>query len=157
MIRRQIAMILLLIVDIGYIVWGAAAAFAPDHLLGAGGKAILPAGYEGYSGASWSALAASTAGYMATLYRLHGMNCLLFGFMASAITLTAFRHGERWAWWTLLVGSTLALGSAMSYDRVVNAIGPFEVTEYLGLLMVWGAFAISAPFRASVRPAPATA
>ena len=153
MTRRRIAWILILIVDIAYIAWGAAAALAPDQLLGPGGKAILPAGYEGYSGASWSALPASTAGYMTVLYRLHGTNCVLFGIMGSAITLTAFRRGERWAWWTLLVGNTLALGAAMTYDKVVNAIGPFEVTEYLGLLMVWGAFAITAPFRASGNPA----
>ena len=55
--RRQIAWILILIVDVGYIAWGAGAAASPDHLLGPGGKAILPAGYEGYSGASWSELA----------------------------------------------------------------------------------------------------
>jgi hypothetical protein len=151
MTRRQIAWILLLIVDIGYVAWGAAAALAPDQLLGPGGKAILPAGYEGFSGASWSALAASATGYMTVLYRLHGTNCVLFGFMGSAVTLTAFRRGERWAWWTLLIGHTLALGSAMTYDKVVNAIGPFELTEYLGLLLVWSAFAITAPGRASGR------
>ena len=154
MTRRQIAWILIVIVDVAYIVWGAGAAIAPDHLLGPGGKAILPAGYEGYSGGAWSALAATSAGYMTVLYRLHGMNCVLFGVMGSAIAVTAFRRGERWAWWTLLVGNTIALLSAMTYDKVVNAIGPFEVTEYLGLLMVWAAFAITAPGRVSVRPAP---
>ena len=51
--RRQIALILILIVDVGYIAWGAGAAAMPDGLLGPGGKAILPAGYEGYSGSSW--------------------------------------------------------------------------------------------------------
>jgi hypothetical protein len=72
--------------------------------------------------------------------------------MGSAIAVTAFRRGERWAWWTLLVGNTIALLSAMTYDKSVNAIGPFEVTEYVGLLLVWGAFAISAPFRRSATP-----
>ena len=149
MTRRQIAWILILIVDVSYILWGAAAAIAPDHLLGPGGKPILPAGYEGYSGGAWSALAASSAGYMTVLFRLHGMNCVLFGIMGSAIAVTAFRRGERWAWWTLLAGNTIALLSAMTYDKSVNAIGPFEVTEYIGLLLVWGAFAITAPFHRS--------
>jgi hypothetical protein len=157
MSRRKIAWILILIVDAGYIAWGASAAIAPDHLLGPGGKAILPAGYEGYSGAAWSAIAASSAGYMALLYRLYGVYCVLFGFMGSSIAITAFRRGERWAWWTLLVGNTIALVSAISYDKTVNAIGPFEVTEYLGLLMVWAAFAITAPIRRVPRPVPATA
>lgn len=147
MTRRQIAWILILIVDVSYILWGAGAAIAPDSLLGPGGKAILPAGYEGYSGAAWSALAATSAGYMTVLFRLHGMNCVLFGFMGSAVALTAFRRGELWAWWTLLVGNTIALLSAMTYDKSVHAIGPFEVMEYVGLLLVWGAFAITAPFQ----------
>ena len=39
--RRQIAWILILIVDAAYIAWGAMAAVAPDGLLGPGGKASL--------------------------------------------------------------------------------------------------------------------
>ena len=156
MTRRQLAWILILIVDVSYVLWGAGAAIAPDHLPGPGGKAILPAGYEGFSGGTWSALPATTAGYMTVLYRLHGMNCILFGFMGSAIAVTAFRRGERWAWWTLLFGNTIALLTAMTYDKSVHAIGPFELTEYVGLLLVWGAFAISAPFRTAARPVLAT-
>ena len=122
-----------------YIAWGAGAAAAPDHLLGPGGKAILPAGYESYSGGSWAELAGASpqiAGYMTVLYRLYGVYCVLFGFMSSVIALTAFRRGEHWAWWVLLVGNTVALVAAMTYDKTVNAIGPFEVTEYIGLALV---------------------
>ena len=158
--RRNTAWILILIVDVGYIAWGAGAALSPDHLLGPGGKAILPAGYEGYSGGSWSELASASqliAGYMTLLYRMYGIYCVLFGLMGSAIAVTAFRRGERWAWWTLLVGNTVALVSAMTYDQTVHAIGPFELTEYLGLAMVWGALAVTAPFRATAPPVRATA
>lgn len=156
---RQVAWILILIVDAAYIAWGAAVAIAPDHVLGPGGKAILPAGFEGYSGASWSALLEAfplNAAYMAVLFRMYGVYCVLFGFMGSSIAVTAFRRGERWAWWTLLVSNTVALVSAMTYDKLVNAIGPFELTEYLGLVLVWGAFAITAPVRSAARPVPAT-
>ena len=156
MTRRQVALTLILIVDLAYIAWGGAVAIAPDHVLGPGGKAILPAGFEGYSGGSWSALAATSAGYMAVLYRLYGVYCVLFGFMGSSIAATAFRRGDRWAWWTLLVGNTIALIAAMTYDKLVNAIGPFEITEYLGLVLVWAAFAITSPFRLAPRSIPAT-
>ena len=157
--RRRIAWILIFIVDVAWAAWGAAAAAAPDHLLGPGGVAILPAGYQGYAHASWSELVGAsplTAGYMAVLYRMYGIFNVLFGLMASAITITAFRRGERWAWWTLLVCYTIAFASAMTYDRTVNAIGPFELTEYVGLALVWGALAVSAPFLAQ-RPAAPTA
>jgi hypothetical protein len=152
--RRQIALILILIVDVGFIAWGAGAAASPEHLLGPGGKGILPAAYEGYSGGSWSELASASpriAGYFRVLYRMYGVYCALFGLMASAIAVTAFRRGEPWAWWALLVGNTVALVSAITMDKMVNAIGPFEVTEYLGLALVWGAFALTAPFLAPGR------
>ena len=157
---QRVAWILILIVDVGYIAWGAGAAASPDRLLGPGGQAILPAGYEGYSGGSWSELSGASppiAGYMTLLFRMYGLYCVLFGFMGSVIAITAFRRGERWAWWVLLVGNTVALVSAMTYDMTVSAIGPFELTEYLGLALVWGALAVTAPFRAVEGPVRATA
>jgi hypothetical protein len=157
--RRQIAWILILIVDVAYVAWGAMAAVMPDGLAGPGGKAILPAGYEGYSGSSWSELLRTspmTAKYMVVLFRTYGVHCVVFGLLGSAIAVTAFRRGDRWAWWALLVGNTLAFASAMTYDWIVNAIGPFELTEYLGLAIVWGALAVTAPFRPAGRPVRST-
>jgi hypothetical protein len=149
---RRFAWIVILIVDVGYVAWGAMAAAMPDGLIGPGGKAILPAGYEGYSRGSWSELLRTspmTANYMIVLYRMYGIYNVLFGLLGSAIAVTAFRRGDRWAWWALLVGNTIALGSAMTYDWIVNAIGPFELTEYLGLALIFGAAAVTAPFRAA--------
>ena len=153
--RRQIAWILILIVDVGYVMWGAMAAIAPDGLIGPGGKAILPAGYEGFSGDSWTQLLRTSpmiAKYMIVLFRMYGIYNVLFGVMGSAIAITAFRRGDRWAWWVLLVGNTVALVSAMRYEWIVNAIGPFELTEYLGLAIVCGALALTAPFLAAKQP-----
>jgi hypothetical protein len=112
-------------------------------------------GYEGYSNGSWSQLVGTsplTAGYMIVLFRMYGIYCVLFGLMTSAIAVTAFRRGEVWAWWTLLVGNTVALVAAMRYDWIVNAIGPFELTEYLGLAMIYGALAVTAPFLTAGQP-----
>src|SRR6185436_15652600 len=105
---------------------------------------------EGYSGGSWAEMAGATpltAAYMTLLFRMYGIFNVLFGLMGCAIAVTAFRRGEPWAWWVLLVSNTVALTAAMTYDKTVNAIGPFEVTEYLGLVMVWSALAVTAPFR----------
>jgi hypothetical protein len=157
--RRRIAWILVLIVDVGFIAWGAMAALAPDYLLGPGGKPILPAGYEGFSGESWAALVATSpvvARYMGVLFRMYGVFNTVFGLMASVIAVTAFRRGETWAWWALLAGNTIALVSAMTYDRTVNAIGPFELTEYLGLAMVFAALAVTMPLRAAGQPVQST-
>ena len=153
--RRLVAWILILIVDLGFVAWGAAAAAFLEHLPGPGGTPILVAGYEGFSRGSWSALTSAApmaAKYMAVLYRTYGMYNVAFGLTASAIAVTAFRRGERWAWWALLAGNTITLVSAIIYDRTVNAIGPFELSEYLGLALVWGALAVTAPLLAAKRP-----
>jgi hypothetical protein len=149
--RRRVAWILILIVDAGLIAWGAMGAALPDHLLGPGGTPILIAGYEGFSRGSWSELAAAApmaARYIGVLFRMYCIFCVTFGLTAGAIAVTAFRRGDRWAWWALLVGNTISLVSAITYDRIVNAIGPFELSEYLGLAMVLGALAVTAPFLA---------
>jgi len=86
-----------------------------------------------------------TAKYMDVLFRMYGVFNVAFGLMASAIAVTAFRRGDGWAWWALFVGNTIALGSAMTYDWTVNAIGPFELSEYLGLVMLYGALALTVP------------
>jgi hypothetical protein len=39
----------------------------------------------------------------------------------------------------------IALGSAMRFDWIMNAIGPFEMTEYLGFVMIFAALVITAP------------
>ncbi|HEY7193520.1 MAG TPA: hypothetical protein VH439_07235 [Gemmatimonadales bacterium] len=155
MTRRKIAWILMLIVDALALVWGLMAAAWPDHLLGPGGMPIIPAGYEGFSKGSWSALVATspqTAQYIEVLFRTYGMYNVGFGVMGVAVAVTAFRKGERWAWWALLAGNTITLVSAMVYDRTVNAIGPFEMSEYLGLAMVFAALVITVPFRKARAP-----
>ena len=91
------------------------------------------------------------ARYVVLMYRMYGVYCALFGLLTSAIVVTAFRRGEPWAWWTLLLGNTIALVAAMRMDWLSRAIGPFELTEYLGLALVWGALAVTAPFLAQER------
>ena len=153
-LRRHVAWILILVVDVGFIAWGMGAAVFLDHLLGPGGKTILPAAYEGLSKASWSELVRTVptaARYMDVLYRTYGWYNVAFGVTSTLIVLTAFRRGDPWAWWALLIGNTITLVSAIFYDRRVNAIGPFELTEYLGLVLVWMGCAVTAPFLAARR------
>jgi hypothetical protein len=149
---REKAWLVILIADTGLLLWGLGAALIPTRLTGPGGAAILPAGYEGYTGGSWHQLtvsAAGTAGYVTLLFRMYGIYIVAFSLLAMAIAANGLRHGERLAWWALLVANTIAWVAAMAYDRIVGAIGPFEMTEYLGLAAIYGSLAIT--FR-STRP-----
>lgn len=152
-LRRRVAWILILIAEVGFLAWAVMAAIAPDHLLGPSSAPILNAEYEGFTGSSWSGLAASSplaTGFMTLLFRMYGTYGVAFSLMAIAITVTAFRRGDRWAWWALLVGNTLAFVAAMRYDWIVRAIGPFELTEYLGLAAIYLALALVVPWNRTV-------
>jgi hypothetical protein len=145
------AWIMIVVADAGLLAWGAMAALAPAHLLGPGGTPILTAGYEHFTGQSWSELANPTRNFMTVLFRLYGTFNVAVGLLAMAIAATAFRRSERWAWWALLLGNTIAYGAAMTYDRIVSAIGPFEVLEYVAIAGVYAALAVTAPFLTSAR------
>ena len=150
---RQIAVILMLLADVGLLAWGAMAAIAPERLLGPNSAPILHAEYEGYTGNSWSELAntsPTTTVFMTIVFRMYGIYGVAFSLMAIAISVTAFRRGEGWAWWALLVGNTLTYVSAMRYDWIMRAIGPFELTEYLALVAVYVALAVTVPWKRQV-------
>jgi hypothetical protein len=79
------------------------------------------------------------------LFRLFGYN-VAFGVVAIALAVTAFRRVERWGWWGLLIGTTFAYGPAMTYDRIVGFIGPFEMLEYVALRSAYAALVLTWPF-----------
>ena len=151
---RRVAWAVIVIADVGLLAWCAMAALAPERLLGPGSTPILKAGYEGFTGGSWQQLAATspkTADYMTLLFRMFGIYGVAFSLLAIAIAANGFRRGERWAWWALLVGNTIGYGAPMVYDQVVRAVGPFELTEYLGIALIYGSLAITAPFSEPAR------
>jgi hypothetical protein len=84
-----------------------------------------------------------------------------------AIALTAFWARERWAWWTLLVGHTIALGTPRAYDQLHRAQGQEEKFAISGASCVsaaqlnpvycsypgtstWGEKSASKPMRSAV-------
>jgi hypothetical protein len=145
---RGVAWIVIVIADVGLLLWGAGAALLPKSLPGPGSAPILPAGFEGYTGGSWQHLVATspkTAGYITLVFRMYGIYIVAFSLLAIVIAAKAYRRGERWAWWVLLVGNTIAWISAMTYDQIVGAIGPFELTEYVGLVLIYGSLALTIP------------
>jgi hypothetical protein len=150
--RRQVAWVLILIADLGLLGWGAMAALLPELLPGPGSVPILAAGYEGFTKGSWQELTNASpmaARFMEVLFRLYGAYIVAFGLLAIGVAATAFKRGDRWAWWALLLGNTIAYGSAMTYDWTVGAIGPLEMSEYLGLAIIYGALGVTAPFLAA--------
>src|SRR5205814_3643101 len=98
---RQFAWLAIVVADAGLLLWGAMAALAP----GCPG-ACMTTGYETFTKQSWSELAATsaaTSNFLLLLFRVFGAYNVAFGIVGIAIAATAFRRGEAWAWWALLV------------------------------------------------------
>jgi len=149
---RRVAWVVILVADVGLLAWAAMAALTPERLPGPGSTPILTAGYEGFTGGSWQDLVTTspkTADYTTLLFRMYGIYGVGLSLLAIAIAANGFRRGERWAWWALLVGNTIGYGAAMVYDQVVGAIGPFELSEYLGLAAIYESLAVTARSRAA--------
>jgi len=147
---RQIAWILILLADIGLLAWAGMAAIAPEHLLGPNSTPILQAEYENFTGYSWSEFTTATpnaADLLTLVFRMYGIYGVAFSLMAITVAVTAFRRGESWAWWALLIGNTITYVSAMTYDQIARAVGPFELTEYIGLAAVYFALAVTHPWK----------
>jgi hypothetical protein len=145
---RRVAWLIVLIADVGLLAWAAMAVLAPERLLGPGSTPILAAGYQGFTGYSWQeflATAPKAAEYTSLLFRMFGLYGVAFSLLAIGIAANGFRRGEHWAWWALLVGNTITFVGAMAYDQIVRAVGPFELSEYLGLAAIYGSLAITAP------------
>ncbi len=147
---RRIAWILMLLADVGMLAWGAMAAIAPEHLLGPNSTPILIAEYQNFTGYSWSQLTTTmpnAANFLTLVFRMYGIYGVGFSLVAIPIAVTAFRRGDKWAWWALLAGNTLTYVSAMIFDQIARAVGPFEVTEYIGLAAVYFALAVTVPWK----------
>lgn len=151
---RRRAWLVIMVADVGLLAWAAMAFAAPELLIGPGSAPILPAGFEGFTGTSWQALesvSSKAPEYVTLLFRMYGLYGVAFSLLAIAVAVTAFRHGERWAWWSLLAGNTITFVGAMTYDQIVRAVGPFELSEYLGLAAVYASLAVTAPFLSRAR------
>lgn len=152
--RRRLAVIAICVADAGLLIWGAMAALVP----GCPG-ACMTKGYEAFTNKSWSDLvntSGSTSEFITLVFRVYGAYIVAFSVVAIAVALTAFRRGESWAWWTLLIGNTIAYPSAMVYDLSVGFIGPFEALEYVGLALIYVGLAATAPFGGAKRPVRAS-
>ncbi len=144
--RLRYAWVIVLLAEVGVLVYGVMAAVAPS--------ALVP-GYESYSSRTWLELVAAdtqTAAFILLLFRLLGAYNVAFAVLAIAIAATAFRRGEAWAWWALLAGNTLGFGAPMVYDQIVGEIGVFEMLEFVGIAAIYAALAATVPAGRSRRP-----
>lgn len=132
--HRRLAVVAVAVIDFSVVAWGVLAVADPE---------VLTSGFETYTGEQWGRFAgrAAAAEFLLIAFRLMGALNVAVGLILLIVATTGFRMGHRWAWWTLLIGNTLAIGAPIVYDRTVGFIRVFEVLEYVALAVVYGALA----------------
>ena len=98
--------------------------------------------FQSFTGHQWSdfkALNPQVASYIAIASFDFGIALLVTGISALFITLFAYRKGEKWAWYLLLIAHTIGWGGAISANLltgdmvVVTVCIVFLVIAYVGL------------------------
>lgn len=130
-----------------------------DMVAGSSADEGIPLGLIGLTPSQLRA--ESEAGYRIFDFftRTQGLALLMFGLLAAAILLHAYRHDQRWAWWTMWALPAWAAGVLVFY-MVVGVEGtepppPPMVSAPIFIILTVASQLISAPrfFRSQQRAA----
>ena len=75
---------------------------------------------QSFMGQPWTDFVTSNAklgSFISLLGQVLGIQLIVVGIMAIAITLAVYRRGEKWSWWVFLAGNTLGWGKWVSLGR----------------------------------------
>lgn len=101
---------------------------------------------QAFMGQPWADFVTSNArlaDFISLLGRVLGVQLIIIGILAIAITLTAYRRGEKWSWYVLLAGNTLGWGSGLAAEGITGVMS-IVVVEAIILLVAYVGLAISA-------------
>ena len=124
-----------------WLVVGLVQAFFPGELLEADAQLVL--------GMSWSELKASSPGATELVrfnYWSMGLLKTSWSLLVLAITLTGYRRGDKWAWYTLWLVPILLVSMALFYAYWFGRINeslqyiPITTVSILGLLLPYRTF-----------------
>ncbi len=81
--------------------------------------------FQSVMGQPWADFVMSNAKlgtFLSMLIQLIGVQVIVIGIVSIAITLMAYRRGEKWSWYILLVGNTLGFGSGLVWEAATDVI-----------------------------------
>ena len=102
--------------------------------------------YQLFTGQPWADFIASDAKvgeFISMLNMLIGVQIITFAILAIAITVTAYRRGEKWSWYILLFVYTLNVGSGILWEASTNCLVPLVMYAII-LIVAYVGLAISA-------------
>ncbi|MCW4037564.1 MAG: hypothetical protein NWF13_02380 [Candidatus Bathyarchaeota archaeon] len=140
-VYEKYAWLLFLAVGLLWMVFGLVQVFSPDGLLETDAQLI--------TGMSWNELKASSpvaTDLVRFHYELMGLLKTSWSLFVLAITLTGYRKGEKWAWYTLWLAPLVLVWNAIfnvsfvgDVNRALQSI-PIITVTLLGLLLPYRKF-----------------
>ncbi|GAG71335.1 unnamed protein product, partial [marine sediment metagenome] len=79
--------------------------------------------FAAFTGNSWTDFASANAEpseLFLIMQKFLGANVLSAAVLVIGITLTGYRKGARWSWYTLLVGSIIGWGSCLTFHATIG-------------------------------------
>ncbi len=135
-VYEMYAWVIFLALGMLWVVVGVYQAFLPDGLLEGDVELII--------GMSWSELQVSSpvaTEFVRWLYGAMGLLKMSWSFLVLAITVTGYRRGEKWAWYTLWLVPILLVSSALFNSSFVEDVSqtlqwiPITSISLVGLLL----------------------
>ena len=140
-VYEKYAWVILLVLGLLWMVTGLVQVFGPDELLDTDAQLI--------TGISWSELkdsSPSATDLVSFHYGSMGLIKTSWSLFVIAIALTAYRKGEKWAWYTMWLAPLVLLWSAIFSVNFVGDINqalqwiPIMTLTLLGLLLPYRKF-----------------
>ena len=106
----------------------------------------LSSWFKPFMGQSWADFVSTNAQLASFIYlqsRYFGIVAIVIGFVAVTITLTAYRRGEKWAWYLALAGNAVGFGGSIVITNIVGDISGIVMNTVL-LIIVLVALVIGA-------------
>ena len=102
--------------------------------------------FEPFIGQSWADFVSTNAQLASFIYlqsRYFGIVAIVLGYVAITITLTAYKRGEKWAWYLALAGNIVGFGSSIVITSIIGDISGIIMDTVL-LVVVLVALGIGA-------------
>ncbi|MBU2497613.1 MAG: hypothetical protein KKE57_01810 [Proteobacteria bacterium] len=130
---------IMMIPAIAVFLMGLIIALPPSHI-------TIGRDYQLFMGQPWADFVSSNARlgcFISLFVRVFGIQVIIIGILAMAVTLTGYKRGEKWAWYVLLIGNTLGWGSGLVWVGTIGTVLGIVVYSII-LLVAYVGLAISA-------------
>ena len=136
--RLTVASMILMIHNVVLFLWGLFWIILPERIISVSFQSFLGRGWDDFITSN-----ADIARFIDYHGQLLGIQFVILSIVITAITLTAYKKGEKWSWIVIAICSTIGWICAAAFD-VIMGVMPALLLEIIPLIVVFCSLIISA-------------